>query len=172
MSNQPKIIGKIKDAHGIKGELFVLIFSKDFFWIDDVEHFYLGDDFTKYEILNIKPHKDGLIVKVQGITDRNQAEAIKGKSFALDPEFFETESGDTIVLSEILDFLVFDNSNNQELGKIVGFSTNNAQDLLQVSDGKISFYVPFVEAFVKKIDYKTRQIYLDLPDGLIEVQQK
>jgi 16S rRNA processing protein RimM len=67
---------------------------------------------------------------------------------------------------------VFDNSNNQELGKIVGFSTNNAQDLLQVSDGKISFYVPFIEAFVKKIDYKTRQIYLDLPEGLIEVQQK
>ncbi len=159
-----KNVGKIKDAHSLKGEVYVLVFSKDISWADHLESAQVGEKI--FPVQRWKPYKDGLLVKFEGVNDRTQAEAIKGQIFSISEELLESDEGDTIYLSEIQDFHIVD-ANGEELGQITGFSSNIAQDLLVVtkkSGGQAE--IPFVDEFIVEIDFDAKKIEMDLPEGI------
>lgn len=159
-------IGKVKDAHGLQGELFIIFFSKDYSWAQDLENIFIAD--TSYEVIKIAEHKDGLKVKVSGLSNRNQSESLIGQSVYISEDFFTSEDGDSIYLSEIENFLVIDQVLG-ELGRIKSFSYNGAQDLLVVNYKNKDIEIPFVEDFVEEINYDEKTIRMNLPDGLIEI---
>lgn len=161
-------IGKIKDAHSLKGDLYLIIFSKDFSWQQNLTEGYLGigvDDARKYSIRKMNPHKDGFILGLDGVIDRNQAEAMIGQIFFVEEAELESEPEDTIFLREILNFEVYDQS-GAFAGIIEGFSSNGPQDLLIIQkDGK-TFEMPFVAPLIQKIDHMEKKIYLVIPEGI------
>lgn len=163
-------VGKIKDAHGLKGELFVLLFAKEAPWLEDLESFALGTadegPFDLYEVERAKPHSDGLIVKVRTISDRTAAEAKKGLLFYLPASFLVSRQGERIYLREILGFEV--RTALRSLGPILDFSSNGAQDLLVVKVEGKSVEIPFVQDFIEKIDFESRCVWMQLPEGLWE----
>ena len=159
-------IGKVKDAHGLQGELFIIFFSKDYSWAQDLENIFIADE--PYEIIKLAEHKDGLKVKLNGLSNRNQSEALIGQSVYISEDFFTSEDGDSIYLSEIENFLVIDQALG-ELGRIKSFSYNGAQDLLVVNYKSKDIEIPFVEEFVEEINYDEKTIRMNLPDGLIEI---
>lgn len=175
-SSNLKLVGKIKDAHGIKGELYVLIFSKDTSWHKELKTFVIAKDESRsgsraLTIEKAKPHKDGLIIKTKEINDRNQSEAIKGQLFFISEDLLSSDDGETIYLSEIEGFEV-QAEDGAVIGEIEGFSTNNIQDLLVVNTGKKTVEIPFVEAFIVDIDYEAEVIVMDLPPGLLTLDEK
>ena len=169
-----KSIGKVREAHGLKGDLYVLIFSGDVSWVKKVKTFALknkGGEVDTYEIERIKPFKKGVIVKGLGITDRTLAEGLEHSEFMIDGELLVSKPGETIFLNEILNFKLKD-VEQVVLGDIVGFSSNGVQDLLVVqtkADKKVE--VPFVDAFIKKIDFKHQAVVMDLPEGLFDLEK-
>lgn len=175
-----KLVGKIKDAHGLKGEMYVLVFSGDVSWLEDLDVFGLGDlpergtepgpDAIKrtLKIERAKPYKDGCIVKAEGIEDRTAAEKVKGQGFYLADENFVAEEGETIYLAEILNFEVVD-TESKVIGKIVAFSSNGPQDLLVVDTGRGRAEIPFVDAFTVEVDHDAKRVVMDLPEGLLEI---
>lgn len=170
-----KSVGKVKDAHSLKGELYVLIFSKDTSWIDDIEEFALikaeGEALQYFSVDKVKNHRDGLIVKTPQLTDRTQAEAWKNALFLLPKSLFISEAGETIFLSEIQDFSVYDQG--LLVGQIHSFSSNGAQDLLLVkSDEHGEVEIPFVADFILEIDFENKKVMMALPDGLLLVNKK
>lgn len=176
-----RLIGKIKDAHGLRGELYVLVFSGDISWLDDIEQIALSSEtqkltLTSLTIVSTKPYKDGFILKSKEISDRTQAESIRGALVSIDEDYLVAEEGETIYLSEIESFEVF--VDDKCIGKIVGFSSNGAQDILEVEPSEINegsskvYEIPFVDAFVKEIDHDAQKIYLTLPEGLLEINNK
>jgi 16S rRNA processing protein RimM len=168
MSSKWVEVGKIKDAHSLKGELFVLIFSKDISWAEKLREVQL--DSQVFEIERWKPYKQGLLLKLKGIENRTQAENLKGKIFSLPEELLESQTGDTIYLSEIQDFEIV-NHKGERLGKIIGFSTNIAQDLLVVekTTGGVA-EIPFVEDFISDLDFDSKKLEMDLPEGIWDLQ--
>lgn len=176
MSNQTQWtkVGKIKDAHGLRGDLYVLIFSKDVSWIKEIEHFAIApisdeNKKTILEIEKIKAFKDGVMIKPKSIADRTQAEALKGQLFYLPEEMFESDEGETIFLKEILGFQVQD-QHGTVIGPVTEFSTNTLQDLLvvEMASGK-KVEIPFVEDFIVEIDFEGKMIHMDLPEGLLDL---
>lgn len=172
MTNQEmRLIGKIKDAHGLRGDVFIIFFSKDYSWIDLIDEVFVEE--TPYEVIKAAEHKDGLKVQLKGVTDRNQSEALIGKQIYLPADFFFTQDKEEegMFLSEIEKFKVIDKTAG-EVGIITGFSSNTAQDLLVVTatSGKV-FEIPFVEAFIVEIDHKNKTIQMDLPEGLLDLNQ-
>jgi 16S rRNA processing protein RimM len=169
-----KSIGKVREAHGLKGDLYVLIFSGDVSWVKKVKTFALknkGGEVDTYEIERIKPFKKGVIVKGLGITDRTLAEGLEHSEFMIDAELLVSKPGETIFLNEILNFKLKD-VEQVVLGDIVGFSSNGVQDLLVIqtkADKKVE--VPFVDAFIKKIDFKHQAVVMDLPEGLFDLEK-
>lgn len=165
-----RLIGKIKDAHGLRGDVFIIFFSKDYSWIDLIDEVYVEE--TPFEVLKAAEHKDGLKVQLKGITDRNQSEALIGKQIYLPADFFFTQDKEEgLFLAEIEKFKVLDQTLG-EVGTITGFSSNTAQDLLVVTalSGKV-FEIPFVQAFIVEIDHENKTIHMDLPAGLLDLNQ-
>ncbi|MCE3010154.1 MAG: ribosome maturation factor RimM [Proteobacteria bacterium] len=162
-------VAKIKDAHGLKGELYVVFFTEESDWIDTVTEFRIQNLKRNFTVKSFKAHKDGYILKFQGVDDRNQSEALKGQLLAVPEDTFESREGETIFLEEILGFEVID-QNLGSLGEIIGFGDNGAHDLLLVEIKDRPFEIPFVEEFVLEIDYDSQKIHMNLPEGLIESQ--
>ena len=58
-------------------------------------------------------------------------------------------------------------NNGVDVGRIKKFGSNTVQDLLVVQTPKGEFEIPFVDAFVKKINYVSRTVEVELPVGLL-----
>lgn len=164
-------VGKVKDAHGIKGELFVVLFAGEAAWIDDLDTLRLvpesgGAEPKIFTIKSARLHKNGLIAKTEELKDRNAAEALKGLLLEVPEEFLVSESGESIFLREVLGFRVVEKVAG-DVGFVRAFSSNGFQDLLVVETKTGDYEVPFVEAFVERIDYEARTMHLDLPVGLL-----
>ena len=168
-------VGKIKGAHGLKGEVELLVFSKDTSWakkLNEVSLSLIENENPKiYEVRSIRSKTGFLLLTLDTISDRNQAEALIGKLVSISSKLLISKKGETIFLSEILNFKVINRATNQdlEIGTITSFSSNGIQDLLVVTQGERSSEIPFVEPFIEKIDYESKVIYMILPEGLIEV---
>ena len=75
-------VGKIKGSHGIKGEVFLLIFSKDTSWVSTKIKIHLTrneKDFKTYTLNRVKPHKEGVIAVLDGLTTRNESDLLIGQ---------------------------------------------------------------------------------------------
>ena len=176
--DQFKSVGKIRRAHGIRGELFLISFSKNFDWLEDVNEATLvkreeveEGDFKEvryqFPINKAKTHKIGRILKLDGITDRNLAESFEGAVFQVPQGLLESkETAEDFYLLQLKDFELIDQ--DQKLrGKVSAFGNNGAQDLLVISTSEGSeFEVPYVESWIKQLDFTEKKIVMNLPDGL------
>lgn len=172
-------IGKVLDAHALKGEIFVFIFSGDVSWLESEEfdHCLLSrhedlagakdTEIKSFKIERASEFKNGLRLKLENVNDRNQSEALKGHFLFLHPDLFISEEGETIYLKEILGFEVL-RMDKSVIGQIIGFSSNGPQDLLVIerSGESAPLEIPFVEQFTHQILFDQRKIILDLPEGM------
>ncbi len=190
ISENYRVVGRVKDAHGLKGELWIVLFAGQADWLESMEDegvFRLSKkeslaglseaELQSFPIKNVREHKNGIIAMSPAIKDRTAAEGFKGHFLAIPNDYLVAEEGESYFLSEIEGFRVLEEK--REIGTIVGFSHNGAQDLLIVSlvkgarDGvkaKDQIEIPFVEELVTEVDEEEKSIHVDLPNGLIEVQ--
>jgi 16S rRNA processing protein RimM len=171
-------VGWIKSAHGISGELYIQLYAKKADWLDEVEDLFLlpkgkssPADLKKFSENKLKPHKEGLILRSPQIKDRNLAETFKGSMVYISEDNLEAEDDDSIFLKELEGFDVIDKY-DKVLGRIEDFASNGAQDLLvvRVSKEKTSL-IPLVEDFIVEVDYDREFIRMELPPGLIDLDE-
>ena len=171
------LVGKVRTAHGLKGEVFVVFNARKADWLGSVSTISLlketeNDRGEKLPVLHdlkikrVKPHKVGAIFLLEGIDDRNQSEALAGTPIYIPNHVLVSKDPDTVYLKEILNFKVLDETLG-EVGMVVGFSSNGPQDLLVVKTTAGDFEIPFVPELTKKIRMKEKEIHMDLPEGLL-----
>ncbi len=165
----------MKDAHGLRGELYVQLFAKSADWLESADKLFLeklGDqDLSPFEILKARPFKEGLIVSLKGIPDRTAAEPWRKAKVFIHEDALVSPPGERVFLHQILNFEVLDGENS--VGRVVGFATNGPQDLLRVATPNgTEALVPFVDAFILSIDFDKRQLKMDLPPGLLTVEEE
>lgn len=169
------VVGKVRDAHGLKGELFIVLFAKVADWLSKLETFdlirkemvegKLQEVRHSFTVKRVKPHKNGLILNPNEMEDRTAAESFAGAVFEIPAELLKSEEGETIYLKEIDGFMVFDG--DLEVGPITGFSSNGPQDLLQVKSANGEALIPLVPELINKLDFKNKRIMMSLPQGLL-----
>lgn len=183
-----RAVGRVKDAHGLKGEIWVVLFAGQADWLESFKKdgkFLLfrsedlsGAEPVEYSLKGVRPHKNGLILQSVSIVDRTAAEGLKGQFLGIPESYLESDDGEQPYLDEIEGFIVFEKS-GVELGPIVGFESNGIQDLLVVEllagvrpgvQAGDRVEIPFVESYVDTLDYDEQRLTLTIPDQLIEVQ--
>jgi 16S rRNA processing protein RimM len=174
MNDQWRLVGKIKEAHGLKGDIYVLIFSGDSSWLKTLKEFAIAptekDSKKTFEIEKAKVFKNGFILKPKGINDRNESEKLKGQMFFVPSDLLKSKEGERIFLAEILNFEVY--NFDQLIGPIVGFSSNGPQDLLVIKFQDHEVEIPFVEAFIRDLDFDSKKLLMELPEGLLELDSE
>ncbi len=185
-----RVVGRVKDAHGLKGEIWVVLFAGTADWLESMkdEGIYRlskkeslaglsESDLKQFPIKGARAHKNGVILQSTLVKDRTAAEAFKGYFLTIPADFLVSDEGDSYFLTELEGFRVLEEK--REIGTIIGFSHNGAQDLLIVSlvkgaregvNAKDEIEIPFVEELVPEVDEIEKVIHVDLPNGLIEVQ--
>ncbi|MBU4439547.1 MAG: 16S rRNA processing protein RimM, partial [Acetobacterium sp.] len=86
--NRLIIIGRILGVHGIKGELKILPLTDDpgrFYDLDSVTLIH-GKTEKEYGITNCRLHKKNVLLFIEGIANRNDAEALIGSEVCIPKE--------------------------------------------------------------------------------------
>lgn len=176
-------IGKITAPVGLKGEVRILSFSEDPYRFEDLEYVYYSDG-QKAGIQNVRYKGTQVILKLEGIEDRNASEAARGRELFMDAEDLpELEDGQYYV-RDIVGFSVV-SVDGEVLGELKDVLTDRAQDLYVVrpvrsegsggsdeSDGsnkKKDLLIPGAGEIIRSVDIEEKVITVDLPDGLIDL---
>ena len=160
-------VGYVRRAHGIKGDVIVRPLT------DHPDRYQSGASLEsdesppqRYTVRSSQPHSDGLIVRFEGIDNRNAAEALQGVTFTIGPE--ERRSlGDDEYWPDDLEGLVAIDRTGAHLGVVSGVILGAAQDRLVVKteDGR-EVEVPFVSELVGEIHPSMAHVVIDPPEGL------
>jgi len=121
------------------------------------------------EVEDLWPHKDLLVLKFRGVDSISDAEALVGAELQVPiAERAVLEPGWNYV-SDLVGCLVLDRS--REIGRIedVQFGAGEAPLLIIANAAGEKFEVPFAEAYLEGIDVKRRQVRVNLPEGLLEI---
>ena len=165
-------VGKVQKTHGLRGEFLVHVPSREKSWLSSLKVIQLKNPKTQeikeYFLKSYKHHNLGFIVCLEEFQKIEEAELLKNFEVFIPSELLKSEAGDCIYLNEILHFSVQDITGNK-IGKIVGFQSTPAQDLIVLctNEGK-ELAIPLVEAYIVKKDFDKKELWMDLPEGLLE----
>lgn len=170
------MVGKIKDAHGLRGDLYVLLFAKSADWLDDFTEAYIGyeghedgETLSTFKVLEAHPHKQGLRLKLEHFKDRTEAEKWINQYLYISSEYLISDEDDERpFLKELLNFEVVDQTLGS-IGKVTDFSSNGVQDLLIVQGPEKIYEIPLVTEFWLGWDRDSKTITMNLPAGLLEI---
>ena len=168
MNNDKDIlIGKISSPHGIKGWVKVISYTDPIEnilsykkWMIDYE-----ERQTTFSLEETRIQGRKVIVKLEGIDDRNSAETLNNKEIAVSRSYLPILEKNTFYWDDLLDLTVMDEK-GKELGKVDSLFETGSNDVLVILDeNKERFLVPFImEEVVKKVDLVKRLISIDWPE--------
>jgi 16S rRNA processing protein RimM len=129
-----------------------------------------GDETRReLEVEDLWPHKEFLVLKFRGVDSISDAEMLVGSELQV-PRSQRAELGaGWNYVSDLVGCLVLDQG--REIGRIadVQFGAGEAP-LLVVADGAgRNFDVPFAEAYVEALDTGRRELRMNLPPGMLEI---
>jgi len=120
-------------------------------------------------IEDLWPHKGLLVLKFAGVDSMTDAESLIGAELQVPKsERAELESGSTYV-SDLVGCAVYDHGH--EIGRIedVQFGAGEAPLLIVKDDAGNKHDVPFAEAYLEGVDVAQREVRMNLPDGMLEI---
>jgi 16S rRNA processing protein RimM len=121
------------------------------------------------EVEDLWPHKGLMVLKFRGVDSMSDAELLIGSELQVPSvERAELDAGWTYV-SDLIGSKVFDH--DREIGRIedVQFGTGEAPLLIVANSAGKKFDVPFAEAYLEGVDIAHRQVRMNLPEGMLEV---
>ena len=121
------------------------------------------------EIEELWPHKGLLVFKFAGVDSMSDAETLIGAELQLPRvERAELDPGWTYV-SDLIGCTVLDHG--REIGRIedVQFGAGEAPLLIVTGAVGKKFDIPFAEAYLEGVDAAQRQVRLNLPEGMLEI---
>jgi 16S rRNA processing protein RimM len=164
-------LGKVLRSEGREGRLKVRLHEKGLPGLD-LKTVVLGGPggFEEYDVESFDLDRNSYFLKLKGIDTLAQSDALAGRDiFAPEASFRPLEGG------HYYDFQVLGSrvvtGEGAEVGTVAGILTAGGQDLLVVVCGGKEFYVPFVEAVCRRIDPEKREIVIDPPDGLLDLNE-
>ncbi len=159
-------IGQVVNVVGLKGELKIYHYSDYKERFEELANIYLEN--TRYQITGIRYMKELVILKLEGIEDRNEAEKHKGKDVYIDKSDIRVLPEGTYHIFDLIGMRVVDNEGTA-IGILNDVIRNSAQDLYEVEkENKNKFLIPAVEEFILKIDMESRTITVKLIEGLMD----
>ena len=161
-------IGRIVRAHGLRGEVSVTVLTEFPERFETTEWVYLGDEFeaAAYRIESYRWHKQNILLTLAGVSDRTQAEKLRG-------QFVQVPLEEAVPLPEGVYYLYqliglnVTSTTGEFLGVITDVIETGANDVYVVrKDGK-DILLPAIPEVVKAVDILNGVMVVQVIDGLI-----
>jgi 16S rRNA processing protein RimM len=166
-------LGRLVKAFGIRGE--VKFHPADDFWVDvlgsaqlmrrmDTER---GTEESPVVFSTYRPHGNSYVVRIKGIDNRNQAEAMVGSEIFVDVDEIDVELPDRKLPYQVIGLTV-KSEDGDVMGRIKSVIFSSAHDVYEVEGDKGSFLLPAVPEFIVSHDDRRRELTIRLLPGLID----
>jgi 16S rRNA processing protein RimM len=154
-------VGVVVRAHGIRGALRVRGEGQALLALRRV--FLDGKPCT---VSRARPDKAEVLLELDEVRDRDQAEALRGKPLFVARADLPPLDENELFVADLVGCRVFDAA-GRLLGEVAATFPNGAQEVLEVR-GARDFLLPFCEPLVVEADLPARRIVCDPPPGLID----
>ena len=160
-------IGLFIGPHGIKGEVKVKSFTEIPENLFVYEEFFLGNQTKPIKLKVVRKIKQNLICIVEDIKTRNEAEKFKNLILYVRRDNLPLLKDDEFYQRDLLNFEVY-NLERHNLGFVTSFNDFGGGLLVEVEKNKKRFYLPIGKPFLKDINYKDKEVILNIDLGFIE----
>lgn len=164
-------LGKIVKKYSFKGEVLVKLDTDEPELFTKMESVFVEQhkNLVPFFILQSSLHKSQLLrIKFEDVTSEIEANAILGAALYLPLEFLPKLTGKRFYYHEIIGFTVEDVAFG-EVGIITGVNDTTSQALFEIDHSGKQILVPIIDQFIKNVDRESKNILLDVPEGLIEL---
>lgn len=152
-------VAVVTKPHGIRGELRVKCLGDSPSQIINLDRVYLSKNDNESIEITKAYHlgNDMVCVALSGITNRDDAEALRGKELYIDANEEELEEGTYYVL-DLIGCDVHD-ENGEKLGKVKDVLQNGAADVYVIK-GERNFMMPAIKRVLISIDTQSKVIVI------------
>lgn len=163
-------VGKIVKTHGLKGEVTLRIDNEQFDEIEELNYFLLdiNDKLIPYFVENITFHSNKSFVLFQDLKTLEAANQLVGISAYLPLDLLPEKDGNDFYSHEVIDFLVIDEEKG-ELGKVEEIIEYPTQSLIQILINGKEVLIPIHDDIIQDVDREEKKIYIEAPNGLIDM---
>ena len=168
MKKQFLEIGKIVATQGIRGEFRVQYYCDSAEVLCDFDTLYLDKGKTKVTVQRAYPHKNIVVMKLEGIDKIEQAQPLVGKLLYLNRDDAELEEG-LYFIQDIIGLTVKDADTGEVYGKISEVYQNGASDVYSIrkDDGRELLF-PCIDEVVISTDIDAGEMLIRPLPGLFD----
>ena len=156
-------VGLVRAPRGLNGELTVTPLS------DFSERFQPGATVwaagVAYTIRNSRPHRNALLVTLEGIETEGQAQSLRGLLFEVPEKELPPLPEGQYYRFQLLGMEVVDRG-GQPLGRIEEILETGANDVYIVRNAEGELLLPAIDAVIKEVDLAARRMVVELLEGL------
>lgn len=166
MTEQPRLVcvGRITGAHGIKGMVKIFSHAQNSDTLTKLGPLFDSHGKRRFVLTKISPQGKLLLASVEGVTDRNAAEALSNTDLYLPREKLPRLEDGKFYYADLIGLEARD-MNGQKMGRIAALHNYGAGDIIEIKpDSSESFLVSFNADTVKKVSAADGYITIDRPD--------
>lgn len=169
MTQDSKIcVGAITGSYGVRGEARIKSFCADPEAIQTYGPLTTEDGSQSFEIRITRSVKGGYAVRLTGLTQKEQADALKGTRLYVDRDKLPSLPDDEFYHTDLIGLDIYD-TGGARLGRLTAIHDHGAGDLLEITGPNFenAILLPFTQKAVPTIDLGAGRIIIDPPEGVI-----
>ena len=174
MEAEEVVVGLVRSAHGLTGELLVEektadpeeVFSEG--RVFRVEGGGSGQVEARLTLQSSRPHRGGRLVRFVEVVDRTGAERYAGRHLAVDRDELRPLAEDEYFVQELVGFEAVGQL-EESIGLVRSVYETAGSTILGIDADGREVLVPFQAMFVTRVSRAERKIWIDGPEGLLEL---
>lgn len=162
------LIGEVVRPHGVAGEVKVAV-APEYIeaLLEGVGRVYLGPRQKPYTVLNTRPHQGALLLLLEGVQSRNDAEALRGAQVYIRVGDLPPLPEGTYYVHDLLGLQVYDEDSGALLGELTEVLATGSNDVYVVRrPSGAELLLPALESVVLSVDLETGTMRVRVPPGL------
>jgi 16S rRNA processing protein RimM len=161
-------VGRLLGAHGVRGELKVHSITEEKGRLLDFPEWSLGPEggpYQKYSLISGRANTKGLVVRLDGVDDRDAAQALSGTEiWVLRSQLPELDE-DQFYWTDLVGLLVV-TEDGEELGLVQHLFATGANDVMVVNSSEEERLIPFISEVVLSVDTTAKRVTVRLMSGM------
>lgn len=156
------LIGEVLKPQGIRGEIKVKPITCDPERFYDLEQVFFarGGEYQPVKVLSARVDANGAYLHLEGVSDRNQAEALRGELLYVDREHAVQLPEDAEFICDLIGCHGTD-SEGRDLGELTDVMQPGGNDVYVFNGPLGEVLVPALKDVVVRVDVRAREILFD-----------
>ena len=152
-------IAKITGPKGLKGTMWITPYGDSFERFRHYSHLRIGKKGEPRKVLSLSQRKGRYLISLEGITDIDQVEAVKGESLYISRDQLEPLAQGEYYWHDLIGMRVVD-TQGKELGKVVKIFSTGSNDVYVVDPVK-QYYIPATTDVIREVSLEKKIIVID-----------